>query len=302
MDNSRTTVAVLGTGVMGSAIARTAARAGFVVRAWSRPLTDAAELAGGTITVAPTAAAACSGAQLVLTMVPDALAIESFAVGADGFLDAMEPGAVWIQSSTVGVAPADRLIALAAEHGVAIVDAPVLGSKEPAERGQLVLLASGDDHALTRCVPLFQAISHRVLALGPAGNGSRLKIVANGWIMSAVSAIAEAFALAEAMGLDGRTFLEAIDGTPMDMGYAQTKGAMIAARSYPVQMTLANAAKDAALALDAARQLGLPARVIGAAAELMVAAADQGLAANDMAAAFHAAVAHQSHNLGEPNP
>jgi 3-hydroxyisobutyrate dehydrogenase len=281
---------------MGSAMARNAVRAGLEVRAWSKPLSDAERLAADGVAVALTAAEACAGAQLVVTMVPDAEAIESFATGADGFLDAMDPGAVWIQSSTVGVAPADRLIALAERHGVTIVDAPVLGSKEPAERGELVILASGDADALKRCEPFFEAVARRVLMLGAAGRGSRLKMVTNGWIMSSVAAIAEAMALAEALGLDGRAFTDAIDGTPMDMGYAHIKGEMIAARSYPVQMTLANGAKDARLALEVARAHGLPARVIGAAAELLLAAADDGWANEDMAAAFHAAVPSSTDN------
>jgi 3-hydroxyisobutyrate dehydrogenase len=276
---------------MGSAMARNAARAGLAVRAWSRPLDDARPLAGDGITVAETAAAATSGAELVVTMVPDADAIDSFGSGPDGFLEAMDPDAVWIQSSTVGVDPADRLIAEAHEHRRTIVDAPVLGSKDPAERGELVILASGEPEALARCSPFFAAVARRVLVVGPAGAGSRMKIVANAWIMSAVAAIAEAFALAEALGLDGRMFLDAIEGTPMDMGYAQIKGRMIAARSYPVQMTLANGVKDARLALRAARDRRLPARVIGAVTELMETAAGDGWAAQDMAAAFHAATA-----------
>jgi 3-hydroxyisobutyrate dehydrogenase len=116
-------------------------------------------------------------------------------------------------------------------------------------------------------------------------------MVTNGWIMSAVAAIAESMALAEALGLDGRRFLDAIEGMPMDMGYAHIKGEMIADRHFPVQMTLANAVKDANLALDAARGQLLPARVIGAAADLMGTAAAAGWGAEDMAAVFHAAVA-----------
>jgi 3-hydroxyisobutyrate dehydrogenase len=118
-----------------------------------------------------------------------------------------------------------------------------------------------------------------------------MKMVTNAWIVSAVAAIAESIALAEALGLDGRKFLDAIDGTALNMGYAQIKGDMMAARSYPVQMTLANAVKDARLALAAARAQRLPARTIAAAAEVMGAAASAGWAAHDMAAAFHGALA-----------
>src|SRR4029077_2523430 len=149
----QTTVAVLGTGVMGSAMARNAARAGLSVRAWTRPIEEAEPLAGDGITVAKTAASAAADADLIVTMVPDAEAIDSFVSGPDGFLEAMDPTAVWIQCSTVGVAPADRLIGLARRNGRTIVDAPVLGSKEPAERGELVILASGEPEAIGRCTP-----------------------------------------------------------------------------------------------------------------------------------------------------
>jgi 3-hydroxyisobutyrate dehydrogenase len=286
-----TGVAFLGTGVMGSAMARRAAGAGLGVTAWSRPLSDAEPLADDGITVHPPTAAATEGADLVVTMVPDADAIESFAHGPDGFLTWIEADAVWVQCSTVGVEGADRLTALAERHGVNIVDAPVLGSKDPAERGELIMLASGSDAALVRCAPLFDAIAGDVLRLGPVGQGSRMKMVTNTWIMATVASLAESMALAEGLGLDGRLFLQAIEDTAMDQDYAQSKGGMIAARNYPVQMSLDNGVKDARLALAAARQAGLPGRVIAAAAELMQEAADAGHGGDDMAAAFHAAVA-----------
>jgi 3-hydroxyisobutyrate dehydrogenase len=294
-----TGVAFLGTGVMGSAMARRAADAGLDVTAWSRPLSDAEPLADDGITVHPTAAAATEGADLVVTMVPDAEAIESFAHGPDGFLTWLDADAVWVQCSTVGVEGADRLTALAERHGVSIVDAPVLGSKDPAERGELIMLASGSDAALVRCAPLFDAIASDVLRLGPVGQGSRMKMVTNTWIMATVASLAESMALAEALGLDGRVFLQAIEDTAMDQEYAQSKGGMIAARNYPVTMSLDNGVKDARLALAAARQVGLPGRVIAATAELMQEAADAGHGADDMAAAFHAAVAPDNVKTGD---
>jgi 3-hydroxyisobutyrate dehydrogenase len=230
-------------------------------------------------------------ADIVVTMVPDAEAIKSFATGDDGFLPAMGSSAVWLQSSTVGVAPADELIAMAAQHAVAIVDAPVLGSREPAERGQLVVLASGEDDAISKCDPFFQTVSRRVLRLGPAGMGSRMKMVANHWIMGAVAALAETMALAAGLGVDANTFLGALEGTQMDMGYAQIKGRMMIARRYPPQGNLAIASKDARLAHAAAADLGLPARLSAAAADLMAAAVQLRGGGEDMAAAFEAALA-----------
>jgi 3-hydroxyisobutyrate dehydrogenase len=294
-----TRVAFLGTGVMGTAMARRAAAAGLDVAAWSRPLSDAEPLAADGVDVRPTAAAATEGADIVVTMVPDADAIESFADGPDGFLTAIGGDAVWVQCSTVGVEGADRLTALAERHGVTLVDSPVLGSKDPAERGELIMLASGSDAAIARCGALFDAIAGDVLRLGPAGQGSRMKMVTNTWIMATVASLAESMALAEALGLDGRVFLQAIEDTAMDQDYAQSKGGMIAARNYPAQMSLGNALKDAQLALAAAREAGLAGRVIEATADLMQEAVAAGHGGDDMAAAFHAATAPENVKTGD---
>jgi 3-hydroxyisobutyrate dehydrogenase len=283
-------VAVLGTGVMGGAMARRGAAAGLAVTGWSVPLSHAERLRGDGVAVAATVASACTDTDLVVTMAPDADAIESFATGPNGFLAALRPGAVWVQSSTVGVAGADRLIGLASEQGVTIVDAPVLGSRGPVERGELIILASGDGPAIDRCQPWFNAISRRLLRIGAAGNGSRLKIVINHWIMCAVASLAETMALAEGLGIAGENFIGAIAGTEVDMGYAQIKGQMMLDRSYPVQGNLTNGLKDARLANHAAEELGLPALVSRASAELFTRAVDlrDGLA-EDMAAAFEVA-------------
>jgi len=283
-------VAFLGTGIMGAAMARNAARSGLRVRGWSVPLSDAERLAEDGIEPFPTAAQATAGADLVVTVVPDAAAIESFAHGEDGFLGALGPDAVWIQCSTVGVAGADRLVALAAEHGATIVDSPLLGSKVPAEEAQLIMLASGPEAAIDRCQPLFEAISRRVLRLGEAGKGSRMKMVTNGWIMTTVAATAEAMALAKTFDLDGIHFLEGIEGTALDNGYAQTKGRMMLAGEYPPAMRLVNGAKDARLVSEAAREAGLRGAVISAVAELMARGVELGHADEDMGAAYFAAL------------
>jgi 3-hydroxyisobutyrate dehydrogenase len=117
-----------------------------------------------------------------------------------------------------------------------------------------------------------------------------MKMVTNGWIMTTVAATAEAMALAEAFGLDGMRFLEGIEGTALDNGYAQTKGRMILAGDYPAAMRLAKGAKDARLVTEATREVGLRGQVIGAAAELMARALELGHDDEDMAATYFAAI------------
>ena len=281
-------VAVLGTGIMGGAMARRAAGAGMRVSAWSRPQDDARTLEDASVRVAESARDATAGADVVVTMAPDADAIESFAAGEDGFLAAAD-NAVWAQCATVGLDGCDRLAALAAGAGVAFVDSPVLGTREPAERGELVILASGSAKALDRCSGFFDAVGSRTLWLGAAGAGTRLKLVTNDWIVGAVTVLAETMALADALGVDGGAFLDAIDGSAVDMGYAQIKGRMMLDAAYPPSMPLAHAAKDARLAAEAAERHGLEHAVTRAAAALLERAAAGGDSAEDMAAVFRVA-------------
>ena len=282
-------VAVLGTGVMGGAMARRLTGAGHAVRAWSRPLAGAAVLRADGVEVCKTAPEAARSVDAVITMAPDARAIESFAGGRDGFLSTLRAEAVWVQCSTVGLDGTERLARLASEAGVAFVDAPVLGTREPAERGELVIFASGPETAIDRCDSLFDSIGRRTLRLGAAGTGTRMKLVANDWIVGCVAVLAETMALAQALDVDGELLLDAIAGSAVDMGYAQVKGRMMLEGSYPVGMSLANAAKDARLVTQAAEREKLPHVVARAVAELLERGVARGDGAQDMAAAVSAA-------------
>ena len=284
-----TTVAFLGTGVMGAPMARNLAREGLAVRAWNRTAAKAEALAGDGVRSCGTPAAAASGASVLVTMLADDPAIETAAGGPDGALAALEPGAIWIQMSTVGVPAAERLGALAAEHDVAYVDAPVLGSREPAERGELVVLASGPAAALRGCSAVFDAIGRRTMWIGAAGAGSRLKVVVNGWLMSTTAALAETLALAESLGVDPAGFFEATDNGAIGALYTELNGPAMVAREFPRNFPLALAAKDARLALEAAGDRAGALRVLAATREQYARAIELGHGEDDWAAVIHAA-------------
>ena len=250
-------VAVLGTGIMGAPMARNLLLAGHDVRVWNRTAEKAKPLGDEGASVARTPREAVAGAELVVTMLTDAQAVEDTMVSG-GALDALDEGALWIQSSTIGVAATERLVRLTDERGVAFVDAPVLGTKKPAEDGQLVVLASGPEDARERCEPVFGAIARDAIWVGEAGFGTRLKLVVNSWILCTIENIAETFVLARTLGLDPRRFLEAIAGGGTDMQYAHVKGEAILAEDFPASFPLHLARKDAALVLEAAGPLDLP--------------------------------------------
>jgi 3-hydroxyisobutyrate dehydrogenase len=190
-------------------------------------------------------------------MLTDGDAVTEAMTGPTGALSELRPGSVWIQMSTVGVDWTDRLAAHARDHGVEFVDAPVSGSDGPAREAQLMVLASGSDAVRERVQPVFDAIGRRTLWLGPAGSGSRLKLVLNNWLASITEATAETLALTGALGLEEPLFLEAIAGGPLEAPYAATKGRAMLAGEFTPGFALHLALKDVRLALDAARDSGL---------------------------------------------
>ena len=249
-------IGVLGAGTMGTPIARNLLRAGYQVRVWNRTPARAQGLAadGAILASAPTAAAA--GVDVLITMLADGPAVEQVMTGPDGVLSELEPGAVWIQMSTVGVDWADRFAKLAAQYDVAYVDAPVSGSSQPAEEGQLLILASGAGAEQPRLEPVFDVLGRQTLWLERVGDGSRLKLALNNWLAVLVEGMAETLTLSSAMGLDPGLFVATIAGGPLASPYATNKGnAMIAADFVP-GFPLRHAAKDAALAADAAHSHG----------------------------------------------
>jgi 3-hydroxyisobutyrate dehydrogenase len=275
-----TTVAVLGTGIMGAPMARNLAVAGFDVRAWNRTPDKAQAIEG--VEAVRTPYDAMTGADVVLTMLADADAVEE-TVCADDALRRAAP-AVWVQSATVGVAGTERLRKLADDAGVTYVDAPVLGTRAPAEKGQLTVLASGPDGVREQLRPVFDAIGAKTVWLGAAGESTRLKLVVNSWLIALNSAVAEGLSLARALGLDPQQFLDTIAGGPLDVGYAHLKGAMMLRGEFPTSFPVWGAAKDAGLVLDAAASAGLDLKVAAAARQELQAAADAGHADDDMAA------------------
>jgi 3-hydroxyisobutyrate dehydrogenase len=253
-------VAVLGGGTMGQAMARNLARAGMQVRAWNRTRDRAAPLADDGITVTDTAAEAADGAGIVLTMLADARAVLAVMDGDQGALAAMREPAVWVQMSTIGEAGTDRCADLAARQGVGFVDAPVLGTKQPAQQGELVILASGPVGRRDQVQPVFDAVGSRTMWVGETGDGTRLKLVTNAWVLAVTEAGAECIALAEGLGLDPAALLEAVRGGPLDLPYLRIKGQAITDRNFEPSFRLGLAAKDAGLVEEAAaqRDLDLP--------------------------------------------
>jgi 3-hydroxyisobutyrate dehydrogenase len=279
------TVAVLGTGTMGAGMARNIAGAGLATRVWNRTRERAEPLAGAGATVCGTVQEALDGADVVVTMLWDAESVE--AALRDG-ATALAPGAVLLQTTTVGVDGAVLLGEVAAELGLVHVDAPVLGTKGPAEAGSLVVLASGPEEVRDRVEPVLAAIGSRTLWLGEAGAGSRLKLAANAFVLTLTSAVAQSLALTEALGLDPASFLDAVAGGPLDSAYVGIKGKAMIAGDFSPAFGITGGEKDAGLILDAAAAQGLELPVLAAVREQLRRVVAAGHDDEDLAAVLRA--------------
>jgi 3-hydroxyisobutyrate dehydrogenase len=275
--------AVLGTGIMGAAMARSLAREGHEVAVWNRTPARAEALVGGSITGHADLAGAVAGADVVVTMLYDADSV--LQVAAD-VTPALGPDAVWVQSTTVGPDGMARIAEAAGAAADRLLDAPVLGTKQPAETGNLVVLVSGPGAVRDRAADVFDAVGARTLVVGDeVGPASALKLVCNSWVASINAATAQAMGFAGALGLDPGLFLEAIQGGAADSAYAQLKGGMMARRSWDdPSFALDSVRKDVGLMIDAARAVGFPEDLLVALRAVYDRASDRGYGDADMAA------------------
>jgi 3-hydroxyisobutyrate dehydrogenase len=245
-------VAVLGIGAMGHGMAKSALRAGIPTIVWNRTPEATRDLAELGAEVAETAAEAARQAAIVATMVTDTDAVISIARD-QGMLAALAPGAIWVQMSTIGVAGIEWVAAMVDDErpDVTLIDAPVSGSKDPAEQGQLTIFASGPDEARSRVAPLFDALGQRTIWIGPVGTGTRLKLVNNTWLAFGAEAIAASVALARRLGLETEKVVDALGGGTLVSPWQAAKLQRIANGEFAAQFALSLALKDVRLALQA---------------------------------------------------
>lgn len=279
-------IAVLGTGIMGTGMARSLLRAGHDVRVWNRSAARAEALEPDGAAVASAAGDAVRGADAIVTMLFDADSVLEVVAGtADDFA----ADSVWVQTSTIGLEGTRRAAQLARDRGLTLVDAPMLGTKTPAEQGKLVPIVSGDPHVVERMRPVFDAVGAKtVYAGGELGQATALKLVCNAWVGTLTAALGQSLSMAAHLGLDPALFLEAISGGATDMPYAHLKGSAMLAGEYPTAFAVDGAVKDLGLITDAAREVGMPDELLTAVAGLFGEASARGFGGQDMAAVYTA--------------
>ncbi|WP_370661869.1 NAD(P)-dependent oxidoreductase [Candidatus Pantoea deserta] len=277
------TVAVLGLGAMGHAFAANLLKKGFTVYGWNRTRARGEDLLQSGLRLADTPEQAVESADVVIAMLSDGETTEHTL---HQVKEALKQGATVAQMGTIGVEKTDALIAWFAEQraDVVFIDAPVSGTKAPAENAQILVMASGDQTRAQGAETVFAAIGKGTQWLGEAGKSSRMKLVVNSWLIGLMQSLAESTRLAETFGFTPDDLWQVLDGGPLAAPYAKVKLATIASGDFTPQMHLLWALKDAKLALDAKGDAKLPA--LEHIAELWQQAVDAGYGEQDLASVY----------------
>jgi len=251
-------IAFLGLGSMGLPMARNLARSDHNVAVWNRTVSRTNEL--DAVEVAATPAAAAGGADVVITMLSDDRAVDAVTLAEDGLAAGLREGAVHASMSTISAAQSRRLAAAHAEHGQRYVAAPVFGRPDMAESGALWIVAGGDAGAVDTCRPVFELLGQGMIEAGAEPEHANvMKLAGNFILVAAIEAMAEAYTLVRAHGIDTAEFHETIANrlfqSPIYAGY----GGMIQAQRYePPGFLLRHGLKDMSLALRSADEAAVP--------------------------------------------
>ncbi|HET8760647.1 MAG TPA: NAD(P)-dependent oxidoreductase [Nitrospiria bacterium] len=278
------TVAFLGLGIMGSRMATRLAGAGFVVRAWNRRRSVAEALRVGGVTVVDSPAEAALGCDVAITMLGDPASVRDVALGPGGLIDALAPGAVYVDMTTVDPDTSRGLSCACAARGVAFVDAPVTGSKLAAAKGELVLMVGGAADVIARLAPVFAPLARHVVRMGPVGSGSMMKLANNLAIAGSILAVCEAMTLGRQAGLDDAAMLDVLTHSALASPLLALKGDALRRRDFEPHFAFKHMAKDIRLACAEAQALGAPHPLGDLLDALFAAGLDQELGEEDFAA------------------
>jgi 3-hydroxyisobutyrate dehydrogenase-like beta-hydroxyacid dehydrogenase len=278
----------LGLGIMGSAMAKNLLKAGFQVTVWNRSLDKTTELAALGAKVAATPAEVTASCPISFAMLADPAAAEAVCFAPDGALAGIGGGRGYVDMSTVDAATARKIGAAIAQKGGRFLEAPVSGSKKPAEDGTLIILAAGNRALFDQALPGLEKMGKKCLFLGELGQGAQMKLVVNMVMGGMMTIFCEGLSLAAKAGLEAADLLEVIDSGAIASPMFKMKGAQIGQGAYSAAFPLKHMQKDLRLALALGDTLGQPLFAAAAANESFKKAKALGLSDQDFCAVYQA--------------
>ncbi|WP_456442596.1 NAD(P)-dependent oxidoreductase [Caldithrix abyssi] len=279
-------IGFIGLGIMGSRMAINLIKNGFSLIVFNRTRAKAQPLLEAGAEWAESPAELAKKVDLLITMLSTPEAVEKLALGENGFLNHLPQGGTWMDCTTVNPSFSRKMAALAEEHHIRFVDAPVAGSKKPAEEGQLLFLVGGKREDVVFCEPLFKAMGKKHLHVGPSGQGAALKMLFNLLLGEAMLAFAEALALGEKLGFERTQLLDILLDAPVTAPFVAGKRQKMESGEYDAEFPLQWMQKDLQLASLTAYEQSLALPALNVIKEVFALAKQQGLAEKDFSAIF----------------
>lgn len=251
-------VGFMGLGIMGSAMAANILKAGYPLMVYNRSPEKVAPLVQKGAGLASHPRTLASAADIIIAMVTGPEAIYDLLWGPDGAAEAFEPGKVFVNMSSVSPGFTRELAKQVAATGAAFIDAPVSGTKKPAEEGTLVILAGGKQERIKELEPLLLTMGKKIIYCGRLGQGSMMKMFINLLLGLMMEGFAEALNFGRLGGLDFDAMLDTVASGAMNCPMFQVKAANLKEKNYPAAFPLKYLAKDAKFIVDTAYELGAP--------------------------------------------
>ncbi len=252
-------IGFMGLGIMGGAMAANIHRAGFPLMVYNRSADKTRKFAGLGVGVASSPKSLAHATDVIILMVTGPEAIDSLLFGPDGAAASLNDRKILINMSSVSPAYTRSLAQKLAPTGAAFVDAPVSGTKKPAEEGTLLILAGGDQEKVREVTPILEAMGKKVIYCGEAGQGSMMKMTINLLLGLMMAGFSEAVHYGLAGGLSLEAVLDVVLSGPLSCGLYQMKSQMLRDNDFPAQFPLKHMAKDAKFIIDTAYETGAPA-------------------------------------------
>jgi len=283
-------VAILGVGKMGSAMAKELATAGFQVTLWNRNQSVADKLASEinlpTVTVLATPKAALENVDIALCLFTNGMVTQSVLLGDTQVLEGVKSNLIIVDMGTSGVESAKALASTLASKKIAFIDAPVSGSVVTIAAHQLLVMASGDEAVIQQAIPVFSVFAKKTAYLGQAGAGQAMKLAVNLIVHTLNAAVSEGLALATASGIDAAAAYDVFDESVVAAPFVKYKRAAFLDPELPVAMRIDTVLKDLDLILSLGQSTGVPLMAAEGVAELFAQAQAAGYESKDMSALF----------------
>ncbi|MCD7034776.1 NAD(P)-dependent oxidoreductase [Metabacillus sp. GX 13764] len=279
-------ISFIGTGIMGNSMAGNLLKEGHELTVYNRTKEKAQNLLDNGAAWADSPKEAAAKSSILFSMLTNPSAVEKTALGENGFLAGMKEGSLWIDCSTVPPDFSRKMAEEAAKRGIRFLDAPVAGSKIPAEKGELVFLVGGKEEDLKEAEPLLNIMGKAVKHQGENGKGTSMKLVINLTLAQAMAAFSEAVALGEAMELDKETVLDTLLGGATAAPFLQGKKSKLLENSFNPEFPLEHMQKDLHLVSEAAYNNGISLPLASAAKELYGLAKQQGFGQDDFSSVY----------------